>query len=80
MQHDNKENIIKVSFMIFRTGSVLIVGKCTEDILEEIYIYLKNLFKKEYINISSNIDISSNLKQKKNFFRKKYYILFIKVN
>ena len=36
----NVENIVKVSFMIFRTGSVLIVGKCSEEILYE------NLYEK----------------------------------
>ena len=42
------ENIVKVSFMIFRTGSVLIVGKCSEEILEIIYQFLKSLLKEEY--------------------------------
>lgn len=43
--------IINVSFMIFRTGSVLIVGKCNEDILKEIYDFVKKLLKSEYNNI-----------------------------
>lgn len=38
-----------VSFMIFRTGSILIVGKCSQDIIYTIYHYiisiLKDLFK-----------------------------------
>ena len=37
-----------VSFMIFRTGSVLIVGKCDVDELEQIYLYLKNILIEEY--------------------------------
>jgi hypothetical protein len=37
---------IKVSFMIFRTGSVLIVGKCSEKILYNIYDFLCNIFIK----------------------------------
>jgi hypothetical protein len=37
---------IKVSFMIFRTGSVLIVGKCSEEILYNIYHFLCNIFIK----------------------------------
>jgi hypothetical protein len=37
---------IKVSFMIFRTGSVLIVGKCSEEILYNIYKFLCNIFIK----------------------------------
>ena len=35
---------VKVSFMIFRTGSVLIVGKCSEEILYNIYDFLCNIF------------------------------------
>ena len=49
-KHNTKleNNYIKVSFMIFRTGSVLIVGKCSEEILYEIYEFLCNIFQKEY--------------------------------
>lgn len=50
-----------ISFMIFRTGSVLIVGKCDENILMIIYDFLKTLLKNEYMNIrqvsNSNTDI-----------------------
>jgi len=36
--YDKHDKIIhKISFMIFRTGSVLIVGKCSETILHELY-------------------------------------------
>ena len=36
--YDKHSKIIhKISFMIFRTGSVLIVGKCSETILHELY-------------------------------------------
>jgi len=41
----------EVSFMIFRTGSVLIVGNCDEDEIYKIYDFLVNLFKNEHINI-----------------------------
>ena len=40
-----------VSFMIFRTGSILIVGKCTKEILYYIYTFIKNIILKEYSNI-----------------------------
>ena len=47
----------KVSFMIFRTGSVLIVGKCTEDILNNIYLFVKNMLETEFNEINiPNID------------------------
>jgi len=53
-------NIVKVSFMVFRTGSVLIVGKCSEEILYNIYNFLCNIFtiEKQQI-ISSNINIKT---------------------
>lgn len=41
----------EISFMIFRTGSVLIVGKCEDDELYSIYNFLKDMFKDEYKNI-----------------------------
>ena len=44
-------NISLVSFMIFRTGSVLIVGKCDESILLKIYDFLKNILKHEFRHI-----------------------------
>ena len=50
-----------VSFMIFRTGSILIVGHCDEMILEVIYNYLKQLllnketFNKIYVSHKSMI-------------------------
>jgi hypothetical protein len=39
-----------VSFMIFRTGSVLIVGKCEENVLNDIYLFIKNMMEREYLN------------------------------
>jgi TATA-box binding protein (TBP) (component of TFIID and TFIIIB) len=41
----------EISFMIFRTGSVLIVGKCENEELYMIYEYIKNIFHTEYLNI-----------------------------
>jgi deoxyribodipyrimidine photolyase len=37
--------------MIFRTGSVLIVGKCEDDELYRIYEFLKNIFTREFYQI-----------------------------
>jgi hypothetical protein len=66
-------NVKEVSFMIFRTGSVLIVGKCDENVLMIIYEFLKNILHNEYKNISQkNIENTSNLlKDKKKKIRKK---------
>ncbi len=47
-----KEHCNEISFMIFRTGSILIVGKCDEKILKNIYDYLVNLLTVEYDTIS----------------------------
>ena len=41
----------EISFMIFRTGSVLIVGKCENEELYIIYEFIKNIFYNEYNNI-----------------------------
>lgn len=62
-----------VSFMIFRTGSVLIVGKCDETVLNHIYDFLVKLLKSEYYAIGqhkSACDIIP-LKDKKKKIRKK---------
>ena len=49
---------VEMSFMIFRTGSVLIVGKCTEDMLMIIYEFLKDILYKEYLNVYQNVPIT----------------------
>jgi chorismate mutase len=38
--------------MIFRTGSILIVGNCEEDLLHQIYEFLKKILEKEYKNVA----------------------------
>jgi hypothetical protein len=48
------KNVKEVSFMIFRTGSVLIVGKCDENVLMIIYDFLKIILTNEYVNICQN--------------------------
>ena len=65
-----ESNSIDVSFMIFRTGSILIVGKCDENILNIIYNFLINLFREEYYNIYQITDTLDVIKEKKK--RKKY--------
>ena len=47
--------ISTVSFMIFRTGSILIVGKCTEDVLYEIYNFLKIILEENFHHIYTKI-------------------------
>ena len=73
---ENKEkykNITEVSFMIFRTGSVLIVGMCDENVLKEIYNFLKNLLKTEFKYICQKLISAEDMisKDKKKKIRKK---------
>jgi hypothetical protein len=42
---------LEVSFMIFRTGSCLIVGNCNEEVLRFVYKYIVNMLFQEYYNI-----------------------------
>jgi hypothetical protein len=66
---------MKVSFMIFRTGSVLIVGKCDEDILRQIYVFIKNILQSEYATVGGeNIDYKLQINKKKKI-RKKNIII-----
>jgi hypothetical protein len=81
ISEDNKNihtNISQVSFMIFRTGSVLIVGKCDENVLLNIYEFLKNILineKNKIRQINTNTcekdNISSLAKDKKKKIRRK---------
>lgn len=50
--NDNKK-YTEVSFMIFRTGSCLIVGNCSESILNFIYDFIKTLLHNEYAEIQA---------------------------
>jgi hypothetical protein len=60
----------EVSFMIFRTGSCLIVGNCSEEILMFIFEFIKNILKDEYNSISVDND-KQLVKVKKTKLRKK---------
>ncbi len=70
------KNVNEVSFMIFRTGSVLIVGRCEDNVLMTIYEFLKIILTNEYKNIfqkvSKNGDENAfSIKDKKTKIRKK---------
>ena len=49
----------EISFMIFRTGSVLIVGNCSEMILRVVFDYIKLLLTAEFKNIRVVKDTST---------------------
>ena len=69
-------NIVEVSFMIFRTGSILIVGMCDDNVLYVIYDFLKKILIDEYYKINQQIvqkDIVDKTKDKK--IRKKNILI-----
>ena len=71
-------NITDVSFMIFRTGSVLIVGKCDESVLISIYEFLKELLLNEFKNIGLKLidqEAMNAAKDKKKKIRKKQIVM-----
>jgi TATA-box binding protein (TBP) (component of TFIID and TFIIIB) len=64
--YTNENDIaIKISYMIFRTGSILIVGKCDEFVLNIVYEYIKCILKNEYKNIYTEGSITKITKIKK---------------
>jgi hypothetical protein len=71
---EKNKDIVTVSFMIFRTGSILIVGMCDEEVLEFVYQFLKQLLFNEFAHVHQRIitddDIQST-KPKKTKLRKK---------
>ena len=64
----------EVSFMIFRTGSCLIVGNCTEEKLYFVYDFIKKLLCEEYplIYVENENTVT---KEKKTKLRKKKVIM-----
>ena len=60
----------EISFMVFRTGSVLIVGNCSETILRVVFEFIKKVLTAEYSNIKVITD-SDIKKQKVAKIRKK---------
>ena len=71
------QNITKVSYMLFRTGSILIVGKCSETILNYVYNYIKDILIKEYSKIVLSNKDNINVKSIKNNKTKKKIIYTI---
>ena len=74
----DKKDIVEVSFMIFRTGSILIVGMCEEYVLYSIYEFLKNLLRIEFLQINQKINSSHEstmVKDKKKKIRRKNIIV-----
>jgi hypothetical protein len=71
---DSATKYSEISFMIFRTGSCLIVGNCTERILRFVYESIKQILRDEYYNIAvKNVNIEPKTKKEK--IRKKTIVL-----
>jgi len=68
---------LEISFMVFRTGSVLIVGHCEEDILHIIYNFLKEMLSEEYSEIQTISNMPRKKKKSKTKLHKKTIILTI---
>ena len=70
---------MEVSFMIFRTGSILIVGMCDENVLYCIYDYLKKILRTEFHKINQMIITDSKrvIKDKRKKIRKKIIVVDI---
>ena len=68
--HTLYKNSIIVSFMIFRTGSILIVGKCDEEVLHIIYKFLKNILTTEYTHICQKINMNATDNEYEQFHKK----------
>jgi len=77
---DKYQKIVEVSFMIFRTGSILIVGMCDENVLYIIYEFIKKMLVNEFYHINQPNVLSSGgelTKNKNKKIRKKQ--IFISV-
>ena len=68
---ENYKNITEVSFMVFRTGSVLIVGMCDEYVLRDIYHFIKSLLKEEFGCICQELILDQSKQNKKKKVRRK---------
>ena len=71
-------DLVTVSFMIFRTGSILIVGMCDEFVLDLVYKFIKGLVAEEFTNICQRLATSEELSfvKKKNAKVRKRIIIF----
>lgn len=78
-EETEKKKPICISFMIFRTGSVLIVGKCdSTDIIYSIYEFVKRIFVEHYFQIyAPNIEINNKPVVKKKKIKRKKIVCYL---
>lgn len=63
---DVNQKYTEISFMIFRTGSCLIVGNCSEKILKFVFAFIKRILATEYdkIHVLNEEPVNKNKKTK----------------
>ena len=66
---------ISISFMIFRTGSILIVGKCSREVIHAVYHYLTTILYDEYALVASE-HTSAFIKKEMSVKKIRKFILF----
>jgi len=66
---------LEISFMIFRTGSSLIVGHCDVFILNKVYVFLKTILETDYIDFRIPTAYTNKKQEKKKKIRKKTIIM-----
>jgi hypothetical protein len=79
INHNIKDrSLVTVSFMIFRTGSILIVGMCDEHVLNIVFTFIKKLLHTEFTNICQRLATEEELSfvKKKNAKIRKRFIVF----
>jgi hypothetical protein len=64
----------EISFMIFRTGSVLILGHCDFSTIEIIYDFLKSIFKKHYTLLNDGVITDQPKTKKSRVIRKEIIV------
>jgi len=73
-------NIVEVSFMIFRTGSILIVGMCDDNVLYVIYEFLKQVLIDEFYKINQRVIQQETVEKTKDKKIRKKNILIVTSN
>ena len=62
---------VEISIMIFRTGSILIVGMCSEDILYNVFHFFQSMMVREYMRIRQNVSSTEQIKTKTKKLKKR---------
>jgi len=73
----NISNNKNISFMIFRTGSILIVGKCSDEQLYNTYDFIKELLKDNYHDIYDSYIEEDKNENKNKIKKKKKKIIYV---